>query len=77
MDPENPHFELTRESMIRLPEVRRHTGLGTTTIYNLVKAGKFPRQYKLTAYTSAWKWGDVLDWLESRAPDSDGERGAA
>jgi predicted DNA-binding transcriptional regulator AlpA len=40
--------------LIRLAEVKRRTGLPTTTIYRLVAAGKFPRQVKLADRISAW-----------------------
>ncbi|HEX3837813.1 MAG TPA: AlpA family phage regulatory protein [Steroidobacteraceae bacterium] len=33
--------------LMRLPEVRRVTGLGTTSIYTLGKKGRFPRPISL------------------------------
>ena len=34
--------------LIRLPEVIRKTGFGRTWIYELIKAGRFPKQVKIS-----------------------------
>lgn len=69
----------TRESFIRLPEVCRHTGLGRSTIYRLAQRGDFPKPCRLGPRTSGWRWGEVLDWLDSRQPSAGvlGDRGVA
>lgn len=50
-------------SVLRLPEVRRRTGLGRTTIYNLVKSGSFPAPVELPGKRIAWPSDDVTDWI--------------
>jgi prophage regulatory protein len=57
---------LTRESIIRLPAVMQHTGLGRSSIYRMAANGEFPKPLKLGAHASGWRWGEILDWLLSR-----------
>lgn len=49
--------------MIKLPEVRRITGLGTTSIYNKMARGEFPRQVKLSIHGVAWVKSEVVAWV--------------
>jgi len=53
-------------ALIRLPEVRRITGLGTTTIYQSVARGDFPRQIKIGPKSVAWVKSEVMDWCRRR-----------
>jgi prophage regulatory protein len=55
---------------IRLPEVKRLTGLSTATIYRMAKAGEFPRQVKLGAQAVAWVKSEVLAWNKERIASS-------
>lgn len=57
---------LQPESFVRLPEVLRHTGLTRSTVYRLAASGDFPKQFKLGERASAWRWGEVVEWIESR-----------
>jgi prophage regulatory protein len=50
----------------RLPAVRAYTGLSTTTIYDLMAKGKFPRPVKLTGRAVAWPESKIADWLAAR-----------
>lgn len=40
--------------LLRLPQIRDATGLGTTSIYQAIKAGLFPPPIKLTPRSSGW-----------------------
>lgn len=51
---------------IRLPEVKRLTGMGTTMIYEMANAGLFPRQVKLGGRAVAWVKSDVLAWSKDK-----------
>lgn len=44
------------EKVIRLPEVKKRVGLGTTAIYDKMKKGVFPKQVKQ---------GRLSGWYES------------
>lgn len=52
--------------MIKLPEVRRITGLGTTSIYNKMASNEFPRQVKLGIHGVAWVKAEVIAWVNER-----------
>lgn len=48
---------------IRLPEVRRQTGLGTSCIYARMKAGHFPKQRK-DGRMSYWLESEIQAWIK-------------
>jgi prophage regulatory protein len=52
--------------LLRTSQVQRATGLSRSSLHRLVKADRFPRPLALTRYARAWRWRDVLAWLESR-----------
>jgi prophage regulatory protein len=54
--------EVSAIEFIRLPEVKRLTGLSTATIYRLAKDGKFPGQIKIGEQAVAWIKSEVLAW---------------
>lgn len=47
---------------IRLPEVRRLTGLSTSSIYEKTTSGSFPKQVKLGPRAVAWVKAEVNAW---------------
>ncbi|OCX19593.1 helix-turn-helix transcriptional regulator [Pseudomonas graminis] len=55
---------------IRLPEVKRLTGLSTATIYRMVTAGVFPRQVKIGAQAVGWVKEEVLVWSQAKVQAS-------
>jgi prophage regulatory protein len=52
--------------LIRRPELLRKTGLSATTIYELEKAGDFPKHVNLTPRTAVWDEAAVDEWLRKR-----------
>lgn len=52
--------------LIRRAEVERKTGLARSTIYELVKDGRFPAPIELTGRTRCWVASDVDAWVQSR-----------
>ena len=50
------------QRLIRLPEVRAMVGLGTTSIYDKIKKGNFPKQVKL-GRLSGWVEAEVQEWI--------------
>jgi len=52
--------------LLRLPSVRRKTGLGRSTIYRLIAADQFPAPIKLSPNVSAWDAAAVDSWIASR-----------
>lgn len=50
----------------RLPALRQAVGLSTTTIYELINRGDFPRPVQLTGRAVGWPAHEVRAWLDSR-----------
>lgn len=51
---------------LRLKAVRDVTGMATSTIYDQMSKGSFPRPIKLTGKAVAWLESDIAEWMESR-----------
>ena len=71
----NPHAPLGLQPVdrfIRLPEVQQITGMGKTCIYSGIKTGAFPKQYKLSVKSSAWRLSEIVAWMDSRQQDTIG-----
>jgi prophage regulatory protein len=56
--------------LLRLPAVKDMTGLSKTTIYDLIKQGKFPDRIKVTERASRWKSADIDAWIDGRVAAS-------
>lgn len=54
------------DRLLRLKEVTELTGLSKAYIYRLMKAGRFPQQFKPGGYASRWSEREVVDWRESQ-----------
>lgn len=63
-------------ALLRLPEVRKLTGLGTTQIYRLARRGEFPQPVKITERSSAWIESEVRGWIDTRIRASRDTRAA-
>jgi prophage regulatory protein len=58
------------ERFVRLPEVRRITGMSTTTIYRWMKNGRFPHSVPITPGTVVWREADIARWQKGHFPQS-------
>jgi prophage regulatory protein len=56
-----------REQIIRYRELRKRIGLSRTTVWRLIREGRFPRPLPLTARLVGFRESDVEAWIESRA----------
>lgn len=54
------------QQLYRRPAVQEITCLSRSSIYDLMRQGKFPRPIKLTGKAVAWRESDLTAWLESR-----------
>ena len=52
--------------LLRLPDVRRRTGLSRSGIYQRIATGKFPKPISLGARAVAWIESEVQSWIENR-----------
>jgi prophage regulatory protein len=55
-----------RDRLLRLPDVEAATGCKKSTIYKLMKEGRFPACVRITARMSAWPESAVLQWVQDR-----------
>jgi len=53
----------TPDRLVRLDEVKRRVGLGKTMIYDLIKADKLPRPYKVSPSASRWSERELIAWI--------------
>ena len=72
MDDTANNLELDDDKMLRLPEVVRMTGLSSSTVYRLRRAGLFPEQKELSPGAVGWRLGDIRRWLRDRPAASNG-----
>lgn len=54
-------------AFLRLPAVMAATGMTHTTIYDWVKAGRFPKPLQIGARAMAWDEAEVAAWQQSLA----------
>jgi prophage regulatory protein len=52
--------------LIRLREVRTRVGLGASTVYRYLAAGKFPRPVAIGGGRVAWLESEIDAWIASR-----------
>jgi len=60
---------MSRDVLIRLPEVKMLTKLSRSTIYGNMKKGLFPKQYKPSPGVSAWKTSEINDLINGNWHD--------
>lgn len=65
-NPTTQSNELVPHLIARLPEVRRRTGLSTSTIYRLETRGKFPSRVQISDRGVGWHLSEVLAWVSER-----------
>ena len=59
-------LETEEEERLTIKDVRKMTKLGTTSIYNKMKEGTFPKSYKEGSRTY-WLKSDIIEWM-SQSP---------
>jgi predicted DNA-binding transcriptional regulator AlpA len=57
--------EKVMDRVIRLNDVKRITGLSRTTIWEMERAGKFPKHLQLTAKAIGWLESQIVSWMEA------------
>ena len=60
-----------RDRLLRLPDVSDIVGIRKSTIYALMKEGKFPKCIYVTSKTVAWPESAVLAWVNDRINQGD------
>lgn len=52
--------------ILRVPDVKKITGLSRTTIYKLVKEQDFPSPIKLSKKAIGWPESTIENWIKQR-----------
>ena len=58
--------QIENQRLIRRKEVQAKTGLGASSIYAMMKQGKFPKAITLSERRVAWIESDVDSWIAER-----------
>ena len=58
------------DTIIRLPQVKQRTGLSRSTIYSLIKVGRFKAPISLGARAVGWLDSDVDEFIAERVKAS-------
>lgn len=57
--------------IIRLKEVMHLSGLGRSSIYNYIAAGRFPKSHRLGGGIVGWNSSEVQRWIDAMLDDQD------
>ena len=57
---------MQEDRYIRIKELATILGIGKSTIYRLVKDGKFAKQIKLTERAAVWKLSAINSWIKDK-----------
>ncbi|MDA8163667.1 MAG: AlpA family phage regulatory protein [Desulfobacteraceae bacterium] len=59
--------------LLRLPEVKRRTGLSRSSIYDGMARGLFPRSVHISQRAVAWDSRSIDAWVSARLAGREGE----
>lgn len=76
LDPAH-EVHMSNDVLLRLPEVKRLSGLSRSTIYRLEAQGDFPARVRLSERATAWRSTEVFSWLAARPRAASERRDAA
>lgn len=62
--------EIAGKRLIRVPEVLRRVGFSRTTMYELIKEGRFPDKVIIGARAVAFVESEIDAWIENTIFDS-------
>lgn len=58
--------ELGIDYFVRIKDVVQIVGLSKTTVYRLLKAGKFPTPFNISERCVAWRISALKQWMAER-----------
>ena len=62
-----------QQQFLRRPAVEAITGLGRSTIYQMMSDGRFPKSVRIGRRAVAWTAEEVQAWLEERIAERSGD----
>jgi prophage regulatory protein len=60
------------ERFLRRDEVSQITGLPVSTIYEMMKKGAFPKNFRISPRLAAWRETEIAKWQSDRLATRDG-----
>lgn len=57
-------------TILRLPEVTKQTGLARSTIYLRMSEGSFPKPINIGVRAVGWVDTDISEWIQARIKES-------
>ena len=60
------------DRLLRCRQVEEITGIGRSSIYRLMKKGKFPQRVRIGSKAVRWRASVIMAWVDSR-PVAKGE----
>lgn len=60
--------------LLRLPQVKAHTGLSRSELYRRIAKGEFPAPVKIGARASAWNSAEIERWKAERMAERDAKK---
>jgi len=57
--------------ILRLRDVRERIGLATSSVYDLMKRGNFPRPVRISARSVGWPENEIDDFIADRIAERD------
>jgi prophage regulatory protein len=58
---------------IRFKELRQRIPLGRTTIWRMMREGRFPQSRRIGKMAAAWLESEVEDWMKENAGTQEGQ----
>ena len=58
-------------TLIRIKQVQKQTGIARSTIYKLLALKRFPQPVKLTEKAIGWPQKSINDWVASKISNSE------
>jgi len=65
-----PSTHAKPDRLIRLAELESLVSLKKTTIYELLRAGKFVKPIRLSSRCTAWSYAAVQQWIQDRITEA-------
>ena len=57
---------MEQQTILRWPAVKDRIGLCRSRVYQLIEAGKFPKQIKISERATGWLESEINQWIEER-----------
>ena len=70
------HETYAAPRLLRLPQVIERIGLARSSVYDLIRLGRFPQAVPLTATARAWRSDEIDAWIAQRCAARDAQAAA-